>query len=564
MNIKKSTFVFIAIGAILSCATFSKTKDLATKEQDIVRDTISNDKAEIQNLTESTPEKSYKETESLQIEQNDEYDLDSRDLKLGSEVKEMFEFTDEEDSLDSSSYVNIFMEDTTLNVAADKVETAQIAQQADEQTLINQVNKPIIGYEMPTAKQLTKRLEELNKNTFMDFEYNKYVYNHLNFYLRRKPEIVPEILGRASQYFPMIEKTLDKYDLPYELKYLAVIESALKPYAGSRAGAKGLWQFMYWTAKYNGLKINTLVDERFDPVKSTESACKFLSTLYKKYNDWYLVLAAYNSGPGNVNKAIYRSGGKRNYWQIRRYLPRETRGYVPSFIAVAYIFNNYKKHNVTPLEYPISYFDLDTIHVREKVKFKDLAEFFQISIKELKEFNTQYRHEIIPGSKEAPNEVYLAQTHIKSFIDKEKDFYVYVDSLNKNRKIEIPKNIYGGKRKIRYRVRTGDVLGSIAKRFRVYVSSIKRWNNLRSSRIRVGQRLTIYSSRSRSVASRKKPKKVYKNLKNYTWIEIKTGDTLWEIAQKYKGVSVSDLMHINGIKNSSSIKPGTKIKVPKA
>lgn len=423
---------------------------------------------------------------------------------------------------------------------------------------------------MPSDRVLEERMASLDKLTPFNLPFNQYVKDHIAFYLQKKPYIIPGILGRSKRYFPMIEQILDKYNLPIELKYLAVVESALIPYAGSRVGAKGLWQFMYWTGKQNGLAIESLIDERFDPVQSTEAACKYLTTLYKMFDEnWYLALAAYNSGPGNVRKAIRRSGGYTNFWRIRPYLPRETRGYVPGFIAANYILHFYKEHDI-PMAYPgLTYFDLDTIYINRKVTFDDLSGYLSISREKLEDFNPHFTKGIIPGNALPQGHILHLPKDKEIFLSLNKDkFYAKIDSINKTRKIIIPKRTKHDNR-VYYRVRYGDVLGTIAEKFGVRVSSIKRWNRIRGTRIRVGQRLRIYPRKNKHLAyasnrnTKRRKKNNTKPLTNYSFYEIKKGETLWEIAKKFRGVSANQLMYWNKIRRSRDLKPGMSIKVPK-
>ena len=424
---------------------------------------------------------------------------------------------------------------------------------------------------LPSDLVLEERMATLDKISPFNLPYNQYVKDHIAFYLQKKPYIIPGILGRAIRYFPMIEQILDKYNLPIELKYLAVVESALIPYAGSRAGAKGLWQFMYWTGKQQGLKINSYIDERFDPIKSTEAACKYLTSLYQMFNEnWYLALAAYNSGPGNVRKAIRRSGGYTNFWKIRPYLPRETRGYVPGFIAANYILTYAAEHQIPTANPGLTYFDLDTISINRKVTFDDLSKFLKIDREKLEDFNPQFTKGILPGNISRQGyTLHLPKDKEIILNIKKEAFYAHIDSINKTRRIVIPKPSKRDNR-VYYRVQYGDVLGTIAEKFGVRVSSIKRWNRIRGSRIRVGQKLRIYPRKNRHLAyasqkrkKRRSTRQTIKPLNEYSYYEIKKGETLWEIAKKYPGTSASQLMFWNKLRRSRDLKPGMNIKVPK-
>lgn len=330
--------------------------------------------------------------------------------------------------------------------------------------------------------------------TEMELVYNPVVRSYIDLYTGRRKGSVEIFLGKSNYYFPLFEKELDKYGLPLELKYLSVIESALNPTIVSRAGATGLWQFMLGTGKMYDLEINSLVDERRDPVKSTQAAVRFLKDLYDIYGDWTLVIAAYNCGPGNVNKAIKRSGGARDYWEIYNYLPKETRGYVPAFIATTYIMNYYKEHDICAYEYkyPAS---TDTIHVNKQLHLQQVAEVLNVDLDQLRDLNPQYKKDIIPGEfKEYI--VMLPSTKASDFVVFEDSVYSYkAEEFLAHRKVVDPKGVSFANNNARsyYKVRRGDSLGAIAKRNRITVTQLKKWNNLKSNNIRPGQLLAVGS-----------------------------------------------------------------------
>lgn len=408
-----------------------------------------------------------------------------------------------------------------------------------------------------------KRLKELDALSPMDLDYNSVVRSFIDLYSKRRREQVSRMLGLAHYYFPMFEQALDKYNMPLELKYLAVVESALNPTIRSRAGAAGLWQFMYSTAKLNGLNVNSYVDERHDPIKSTEAACKYLSTLYGIFGDWNLALAAYNSGPGNVNKAIRRSGGRTNYWEIRPFLPRETAGYVPAFIAVNYIMNHHEDHLIFPVDLKPSFFSTDTVVIREKVSFEQLSKLIAVSEEELQFLNPAYRYKIIPKHSSKPYHLVLPADKLGLFIANEDSIYrIAAQDFEKNKK-SAPAIVEMNDR-IRHKVRRGEVLGTIAEKYGVGVSSIRRWNGLRGNTIRIGQRLTIYPRRmpssSTSTASRSRQSTPSPDGAFETY-RVRSGETFYSIARKYPGVSAQNIMSWNGINNARRLKPGMTLKI---
>lgn len=338
---------------------------------------------------------------------------------------------------------------------------------------------------------LKERLHEINTTTPFHLEYNPALERVVNNYIKYRKKYYPALMARAKYYFPIFERYLDEYKIPLEMKYLAIVESALHPKAKSRVGATGLWQFMYGTGKQFKLAVNSYVDERQDPVKSTIAACKYLSYLYNFFNDWDLALAAYNSGPGNVLKAIKRSGGHKNYWNIRSFLPMETAGYVPAFYATMYIFKYADELNIHSKVPQVYSFETDTIQIKKTISFKQISEKTGIDKELLLFLNPQYKINIIPFVKNKNFTVRLPRNKVIDFLDKEQEIYALAEAQNEVREKPLPKYFEMDKR-IRYRVKSGDYLGKIAKKFGVGVSKIKRWNNMRSTKLRIGQRLYIY------------------------------------------------------------------------
>ena len=330
----------------------------------------------------------------------------------------------------------------------------------------------------------------------MEMPYNDIVRKFIDTYTIRLRNQVSFMLSACNFYMPIFEEALDAYNLPLELKYLPIIESALNPSAVSRAGATGLWQFMLTTGKLYGLESNSLVDERRDPIKATWAAARYLKDMYNIYKDWNLVIAAYNCGPGNVNKAIRRAGGKTDYWAIYNYLPRETRGYVPAFIAANYVMTYYCKHNICPMETNIPQ-ATDTVQVSRNLHFEQIADICHIPLEEIKSLNPQYKRNIVPGNSK-PYTLRLPTEAISSFIDNQDTIYSHRSTeLFKNRRTVASvgtrsKATAGDGELTYYKIKQGDTLGTIARKFGVSVRQLRSWNGLRNNNIRAGRRLKIY------------------------------------------------------------------------
>ncbi|MGI6718704.1 MAG: transglycosylase SLT domain-containing protein [Bacteroidales bacterium] len=333
-----------------------------------------------------------------------------------------------------------------------------------------------------------RRMEYLNLHSPIELKYNREVKEYINIYLVKHKYVISKIAGLSQYYFPIFEETLDKYGLPLELKYLPIVESELDPFAGSSAGARGLWQFMYNTGKVYGLIQTSFIDERLDTYKSTEAACKYLKDLYDIYDDWLLAIAAYNSGVGNINKAIKRSGGKRNFWDIWNYLPKETRAYVPAFTSMVYIMTYYKDYGILPNENIIPHLLTDTIIVKSKQTFSSISKKSGASIDEIRLLNPQYRLGVVPGSKEMPLTVILSKKNALIYTD--------VDNIKPTNKDNQPKSKSNLETKdldrIIYKVEPGDNLSKIAEKHNTTVNNIIEWNNLPSTLIQIDQELIIY------------------------------------------------------------------------
>lgn len=397
----------------------------------------------------------------------------------------------------------------------------------------------------------------------MELSFNSVVKNYIEMYAVRKRDQVSYMLALGDYYFPLFEQALDRYGLPMELKFLPVIESALNPAAVSRAGATGLWQFMLRTGKGYGLEINSLVDERRDPYKATDAAVRYLKDLYAIYGDWNLVIAAYNCGPGNVNKAIARSGGKRDYWEIYYRLPRETRGYVPAFIAANYIMNYYVDHNICPAYSSSQTMALDTVQVNERMHLEQIAGVLDIPLGELQRLNPQFKKSIIPGDFKAYVLV-LPTEKMYAFIDKNDTIINYdkaryfTHRANTDRYLNgSASSPSGNTANVFYRVKKGDNLSTIARRHGVTVAQIKAWNGMRSNRINIGKQLVVgkkEAAPSQTSSQELLAQAAIDNADGKTqtvnqYYRVRKGDTLGDIARK-NGIRVAQLQSWNGLKSS--------------
>lgn len=358
------------------------------------------------------------------------------------------------------------------------------------ETISEQSYEKVAYDELPT-ELLKERLLELNAKTPFQIEYNPKLESVIKQYLKYRRKGLTRIIGLSKYYFPMFEQVLDKHNLPLELKYLAIVESALDPRAKSPVGASGLWQFMYQTGKYLGLENNSYVDDRNDPVLSTEAASEYLSYLHDTFDDWDLALAAYNSGPGNVSKAIRRSGGSRNYWNIRPFLPRETANYVPAFLATMYIFEYAEEHGLYTQGPKLPIIATDTIHVKEMISFKHISEVTDVPLSEIQYLNPAYKLDVIPYVKDKSYILRLPLEAVGTFVANEEKVYAYAkEDFNKKEK---PKpDVLNQPERIRYKVRNGDYLGKIANQYRVSINQLKQWNSLRNNNLRIGQTLIIF------------------------------------------------------------------------
>ncbi|MBT3621344.1 MAG: transglycosylase SLT domain-containing protein [Flavobacteriales bacterium] len=421
----------------------------------------------------------------------------------------------------------------TLNVIATDTGVV-INAEISANTVIAKINKPKNIYD--------ERLRVLNSNTPMDLVYNDKVHPFIDSYLGRNKALIARMQGLSSYYFPLFEQQLDKYNLPLEFKYLAIVESALNPKARSRSGASGLWQFMYLTGREYGLEVTSYMDERQDPLKATQAACEYFVKLYDIFGDWNLVLAAYNGGPGYLQRKI-ASVGSSDFWELHPHFRKETRNYVPTFIAVNYAMNYANEHGIAIEKSKINLSSTDTITLKKQVELKVLTELLCVNSETINYLNPSYKKEVYPKGAV----LVFPSNSVTDFKLNEMTNYAFIAAVD-NKEILIDEE------RVIYRVHQGDYLGRIAKAHNVHIFEIKEWNKLKSSSLDIGDKLVIYVKNSKN-----KGKNEIKLAKNEYIIQ--KGDTLWGIAQKYEGLSVWKIKSLNNLVGDN-LKPGTKILLP--
>jgi membrane-bound lytic murein transglycosylase D len=494
------------------------------------------------------------------------------------------------DSLQSNSIDSTSI-DNLDNILSDKldsmVHTWYVQNAFPVDSLEKALSTDTLQQELPDSLYIS-RLQNLD--SFIPLPYNESVKKFINFYFNRRRGMVSIMMGLTSYYFPLFEEALAKYDLPAELKYLPIIESALNPKIVSRAGASGLWQFMHGTGKMYGLEINSYIDERNDPVKSTDAAARYLKDLFAIYGDWHVVIAAYNCGPGNINKAVRRSGGKQSYWEIYSKLPRETRGYIPIFIAANYVMNYAKEHKLIAVQ-PSFKVLTDTIVINSYLNFEQIESVLNIPIMEIRQLNPQYKRDIIPARGDKHFVLKLPIDKISPFIDNQTQIFAFNrDKYFPNNQIVSIKDgsryfDTAGKKKITYVVKAGDNPRSVANKYKITVALLSEWNIIRHNRIKVGQKLTIYmddkskvsdlvtqkgkSEDSKRTAAAEVSTKPTESItgaielnSEFTYYTVRPGDSLYTIAKQFAGVSDVELKILNNIKNTKGLTIGQKLKIP--
>jgi len=434
----------------------------------------------------------------------------------------------------------------------------------------------------------------------INYTYNASVQAFIDLYTLRRRGQVSNMLGISQQYFPMFEEELDKNNMPIELKYLPVIESALNTTAVSKAGASGLWQFMLGTGKLMGLKIDSYVDERRDPHMATKAACHYLQDLYDIYGDWLLAIAAYNCGPGNVNKALRKAGGdKKTFWEIEAYLPKETRGYVPAFIAATYVFEYHKEHNIRPAEFGYDFNMVDTLMITHKMTLSQLSPYIGLTEDEIAFHNPALKTKTIPGSP-YPYPLHLPMKSVALFYANQDSLYASLEKKEAEKLAGVVKSVSTNTTAsttsetktdidptepvlVSYTIKKGDNLGYISDWFDCTVTDIKKWNGLKSTKIVPGQKLKMYVPAGHKDEYAQINKMTFNEKQKLTDIQlisgaakekttpteeiiyytVKPGDTLWAISQKYPENSIDKIREMNGMTKNETLKVGIKIKLVK-
>ena len=474
------------------------------------------------------------------------------------------------------------------------------AQDGEKSYTVDALNKELTNKEVDksipvvTDEEIRKRVESLSHQVPM--KYNRLVKSHIEAYIKRRRKSTETIIGRSAIYFPIFENALIRHGIPTDLKYLAIVESALDPTANSPVGARGLWQFMRGTGRQYNLRITKYVDERSDPHMSSDAAARYLQDLFERYNDWSLAIAAYNCGPGRVNKAIAKANSK-DYWTIMRYLPKETRNYVPAFIAAAYSSNYYHLHNLYPTfpEYDLQV--TEKVRVFRKMTLREIAKASDTDYETVKFLNPSYLQNFIPASKTG----YLVilpmakMTAFREYAPDSKPMYFASSSMTEGNakltslyKASEPTVEYEKVKKI-YNVKRGDNLGKIAQKHSVTVRDIRSWNNLKTSLLQINQKLVVYELRPKetetapvlvsneeamtaapqrqadvyeaSTTARQSTQVKKSGVTTSIFYDVRRGDTLWKISRRYENITVSDLMTWNGIKNHNDLRPGMQLKI---
>lgn len=450
-----------------------------------------------------------------------------------------------------------------------------------------------------STELIMERMQVLDRDTPFDLIYNSTVQGFIDLYSVRRRDLTAKVLGMSELYFPLFEEALSRHRIPLEMKYLAVVESALNPSAISPAGAGGLWQFMVSTGKMYGLQVTSYQDDRFDPIRSTEAACQYLKYLYGLYNNWELALAAYNSGPGNVNKAIRRAGGKKDFWEIKQFLPKETQGYVPAFIAVNYVMSYAAEYNIYPRNPLMTYFETDTVHVKGGLNLGVVAQMLDVPADDLAVLNATYKLREIPNNGRK-HYIVLPAEKTGLFLKNQETAYersaAPVSTASVAFQASNTSVQYSGNQRVvteeswtTHKVKSGESLGTIANKYNVSLADIKKWNQIKGSVIHPGQKLKVHhtvkkvvyepqESVAQSEEKENQPtqdsaaaeqqdvvkveeKKQPASAPTYKYYVIQPGDTLYKIAARHEGVTVDDIRSLNSGLRENKLVVGQKLKV---
>lgn len=451
-----------------------------------------------------------------------------------------------------------------------------------------------VDEELPTDL-LKQRLQAMNGKSPFNIEYNQGLENIIKSFLKNRKKSFSRLMSLSEYYFPIFEDAFAKQNVPLEIKYLAVVESALNPKAVSKMGATGLWQFMYGTGKQYALKIDSYIDERSDPLRATAAASEYMTKMFSIFGDWELVLASYNSGPGNVTKAIRRSGGKTKYWDIRSHLPKETQGYVPAFLATMYLFEYHKEHGINPQRAVVKNFETDTVQIKSQMSFKQIADLLDMPQSQIQLLNPSYKLNVVPFYQGEEHYLRLPKEKIATFVSNEDKIYAYVAYQAQNKTIPVqlamrtaPRAKYMAKAKEKeesskeiqfYKVRKGDNLGAIAEKYNVSIVDLKKWNNLKSNSVAFGRNLKIKSEIEAVVKNPKEAKatlaidkkseeaiasaddKDKNNAQSQEYV-VAAGDNLGNIAKKF-GMTIAELKELNSL-TSNNIGLGKTLVISKA
>jgi len=438
---------------------------------------------------------------------------------------------------------------------------------------IQTINKDVtVDEELPT-ELLKQRLTAMNQKSPFEIEYNQGLENIIKSFLKNRKKSFSRLMALSEYYFPIFEDAFAKQNVPLEIKYLAVVESALNPKAVSKMGATGLWQFMYGTGKQYALKIDSYIDERSDPLKATAACSEYMTKMFNIFGDWELVLASYNSGPGNVTKAIRRSGGKTKYWDIRNYLPKETQGYVPAFLATMYLFEYHKEHGINPERAVVKNFETDTVAIKNQMSFKQLADLLDMPQSQIQLLNPSYKMNVVPFYQGEQHFIRLPKDKIATFVSNEDQIYAYVKHDTEFRSTSSRLAVkYAPKVKPAakpaaidnsdfefYKVRKGDNLGAIASKYNVSISELKKWNNIKTNAVAVGRSLKIKSEenapvktspvidKEEAIASADDKEKSTTVPQDYV---VAAGDNLGSIAKKF-GMTIAELKELNNLTSNN-------------